>query len=192
MQAPGFTEVDLVAHAGERAEGDFAHSLNLTDLHTTWVETGAVLGKSQVCARTLLEQLRAQSPFPLRGVESDHGAEFINAHLDRYGQAEQTQFTRGRPHQQDDNAHIEQKHWTHVRKLVGYVRDDTAAAVDPLNAVSGDLRLLQNLSLPSVTLVRKERVGARVPRRYDAPRTPLERLQASGGAGVGTKRQRSD
>ena len=177
VHEPGFTEIDLVAHSGERADGDFAQSLNVTDIHTTWVETGALLGKSQVRVRAMLEQLRAQLPFRLHGIDSDNGSEFINAHLYQFCQAEQIQFTRGRPYKKDDNAHIEQKNWTHVRKLMGYVRYDTDAAVAAMNAVYAEVRLLQNLFLPSVKLVRKERVGARVRRRYDAPRTPLDRLQ---------------
>ena len=177
VHEPGFTEIDLVAHSGDRAEGDFAQSLNLTDIHTTWVETGAVMGKSQVRVRAMLEQLRAQLPFRLQGIDSDNGSEFINAHLYRFCQAEQIQFTRGRPYKKDDNAHIEQKNWTHVRKVMGYERYDTDAAVRAMNAVYTDLRLLQNLFLPSVKLVRKERVGARVRRCYDAPQTPLDRLR---------------
>jgi len=178
VDEPGFTEIDLVAHSGDRADGDFAYTLNLTDIHTTWVESGALLGKSQVRVQTTLNHLRAQLPFRLQGIDSDNGAEFINFHLHTFCQAEQIQFTRGRPYKKDDNAHIEQKNWTHVRKLLGYVRYDTADAVAAMNAVYADLRLLQNLFLPSVKLVRKERVGARVRRRYDAPRTPLQRLQA--------------
>jgi hypothetical protein len=178
VQEPGFTEIDLVAHSGERAEGDFAHSLNLTDIHTTWVETGALLGKSQVRVRATLEHLQAQLPFRLRGIDSDNGSEFINHHLRAFCQTAEIQFTRGRPYKKDDNAHIEQKNWTHVRKLMGYLRYDTDAAVAAMNAVYADVRLLQNLFLPSVKLLRKERVGARVRRRYDAPQTPFARLQA--------------
>ena len=178
VHEPGFTELDLVAHCGDHGDGEFANSLNLTDIHTTWVETGALLGKSQVRVRATLEQLRAQLPFALRGVDSDNGSEFINAHLHRFCQAEQIQFTRGRPYKKDDNAHIEQKNWTHVRKLIGYDRYDTDAAVAAMNAVYADLRLLQNLFLPSVKLLRKERVGARVRRHYEAPRTPLDRVRA--------------
>lgn len=181
VDTPGFTEIDLVAHSGECAAGDFGHTLNLTDIQTTWVESAAVLGKSQVRVRAALEQLRAQLPFPLRGIDSDNGSEFINAHLWRFCQEEAIQFTRGRPYKKDDNAHIEQKNWTHVRKVMGYLRYDTPAAVAAMNAVYADLRLLQNLFLPSVKLVRKERVGARTRRRYDAPATPFARLVASGG-----------
>lgn len=178
VQIPGFAEIDLVTHSGERADGEFAYTLNLTDIHTTWVESGAVLGKSQerVCAQ--LDALRQQLPFALAGIDSDNGTEFINAHLYRYCQTHRIQFTRGRPYKKDDNAHIEQKNWTHVRKLLGYVRYDTPEAVAAMNAVFADLRLLQNLFLPTVKLVRKERVGAKVRRVYDAPQTPLARVQA--------------
>ena len=175
---PGFTEVDLVSHSGERADGDFLHSLDLTDIHTTWVETGAVMGKSQVRVQEALEQLRQQLPFALRGIDSDNGSEFINAHLHAYCKAHQIQFTRGRPYKKDDNAHIEQKNWTHVRKHMGYLRYDTEAARVAMNAVYADLRLLQNLFLPSVKLQSKERVGARLRRRYGPPQTPLDRVQA--------------
>jgi hypothetical protein len=174
---PGFTEIDLVAHSGDRADGEFVYTLNLTDIHTTWVESGALLGKSQVRVQDTLDRLRAALPFRLRGIDSDNGSEFINDHLRRYCQTTQVQFTRGRPYKKDDNAHIEQKNWTHVRKLLGYVRYDSEAAVAAMNAVYADLRLLQNLFLPSVKLVTKERVGARVRRRYDMPRTPLERVR---------------
>jgi hypothetical protein len=174
---PGFTEIDLVSHSGDRADGDFLHSLDLTDIHTTWVETCAVLGKSQVRVQEGLEQLRQQLPFPLRGIDSDNGSEFINAHLHRYCEAHQIQFTRGRPYKKDDNAHIEQKNWTHVRKHMGYLRYDTEAARAAMNAVYADLRLLQNLFMPSVKLQSKARVGARLRRRYGAPLTPLERVQ---------------
>src|SRR5574341_192495 len=176
---PGFTEIDLVAHCGSLGDGEFVHSLNLTDIHTTWVETAAVLGKSQVAVQTALEELRQALPFALRGIDSDNGSEFINRHLWDYCQAQEIQFTRGRPYKKDDNAHIEQKNWTHVRKLLGYVRYDSPAAVAAMNALYGhELRLFQNLFLPSVKLVRKVRVGARIRRVYDRPQTPLERVRA--------------
>jgi hypothetical protein len=174
---PGFTEIDLVSHSGDRADGDFVHSLDLTDIHTTWVETCAVLGKSQIRVQEGLDTLRQQLPFALRGIDSDNGSEFINAHLVKYCRAHAIQFTRGRPYKKDDNAHIEQKNWTHVRKRMGYVRYDSAAALAAMNAVYADLRLLQNLFMPSVKLRQKERRGARLRRTYDAPQTPLDRVR---------------
>ena len=178
VTTPGFTEIDLVSHSGDCATGEFLHSLNVTDIQTTWVETQAVLGKSQERVREALERIRAALPFGLRGIDSDNGSEFINDHLYRYCQAGGIQFTRGRPYKKDDNAHIEQKNWTHVRKLVGYDRYDSLAALTALNALYADLRLLQNLWLPSVKLVKKTRVGSRLRRSYDRPQTPLERVRA--------------
>jgi len=178
VTVPGFTAADLVAHSGDRADGDFAYTVNQTDIVTTWVETQAVLGKSQVRVQQALEAMRQRLPFALLGIDTDNGSEFLNAHLVRYCRGLDVQFTRGRPYKKDDNAHIEQKNWTHVRKLVGYERYDTEAAVAALNALYRELRLLQNLFLPTVKLVRKERVGARVRRIYDAPQTPLDRVRA--------------
>ena len=174
---PGFTEIDLVAHSGDRADGEFLYTLDLTDIQTTWVERGAVMGKSQVRVQEALEALRHGLPFALRGIDSDNGSEFINAHLQGYCRTQRIQFTRGRPYKKNDNAHIEQKNWTHVRKLMGYVRYDSAAALAAMNAVYADLRLFQNLFLPSVKLQRKVRVGARLRRRYDAPHMPLDRVR---------------
>lgn len=179
VTVPGFTEVDLVAHSGDSGEGEFLHSLNQTDIHTTWVETRAVLGRGQAAVQAALVEMREALPCALRGIDSDNGSEFINAHLYRYCQAEGIQFTRGRPYKKDDNAHVEQKHWTHVRKLLGYVRFDSPEARDAMNALyRNELRLFQNLFLPSVKLVRKVRVGSRIRRVYDRPQTPFERVLA--------------
>ena len=175
---PGFTEIDLVSHSGNCADGEFVYSLNLTDIHTTWVETRAVMGKGHTRVCAALDLMKGQLPFRLRGIDSDNGSEFINTHLYRYCHNRRIQFTRGRPYKKDDNAHIEQKNWTHVRKLVGYVRYDSPAALEALNALYDDLRLLQNLWLPSVKLVKKMRVGSRLRRQYDAAQTPFERVRA--------------
>src|SRR5487761_1977735 len=138
VKAPGFTEIDLASHSGNSASGDFCYSLNVTGIHTGWTETRAVLGKEQQGVRDALEAVRQALPFPLRGIDSDNGSEVINSYLWRYCQARAVQFTRGRPYKKDDNAHIEQKNWTHVRKLIGYDRYDTAAAVEAMNALYTD------------------------------------------------------
>jgi len=119
VKSPGFTEVDLVAHSGDAGEGEFAHTLNLTDIHSGWTESRALLGKSEIAVQQALDEIEARLPFRLRGVDSDNGSEFINWHLQRWCDAKQIQLTRGRPYKKDDNAHIEQKNWTHVRKLLG-------------------------------------------------------------------------
>jgi hypothetical protein len=183
VQVPGFTEIDLVSHSGDSAAGEFCYSLNVTDIHTGWTETRALLGKSQEAVRAALAAVAEALPFPLRGIDSDNGSEFINEHLRRYCQTRAIQFTRGRPYKKDDNAHIEQKNWTHVRRLMGYVRYDSEAAREAMNDLyQQELRLFQNLFLPSVKLAGKERVGSRLRRRYEAPQTPFQRAVASSAA----------
>jgi hypothetical protein len=182
VKTPGFGEVDLVSHSGSKADGEFIHSLNLTDILTTWVETRAVMGKGETGVVAAIEDIRSNLPFALVGVDSDNGSEFVNHHLLRYCTANDIQLTRGRPYKKDDNAHIEQKNWTHVRKLLGYVRYDTDGALAAINNLyRGDLRLLQNLFLPSVKLLRKERIGSKVRRYYDKARTPLDRVMECAG-----------
>jgi hypothetical protein len=182
VDQPGFTEIDLVSHSGDRADGEFIHSLTLTDIHTGWTETYAVLGKSQAFVVEALEQIRKQLPFELRGIDSDNGSEFINHHLHAYCQQLDIKFTRGRPYKKDDNAHVEQKNWTHVRRLMGYLRYDSPRALAAINNLYRDqLRQLQNLFLPSVKLLTKTRIGSRLRRRYDPAQTPLDRLLACPG-----------
>jgi transposase InsO family protein len=179
VHSPGFTEVDLVSHSGNSASGEFAHTLNVTDIHTTWTESRAVLGRSEHAVQQALDRIAGTLPFALRGVDSDNGSEFINWHLKGWCEKQKIQLTRGRPYKKDDNAHIEQKNWTHVRKLLGWERYDTPEVVEAINDLySGELRLLLNLFLPSVKLVKKVRVGSKVRRVYDGPRTPLERVRA--------------
>jgi hypothetical protein len=161
VSEPGFTEVDLVSHSGERADGDFLQSLDMTDIHTTWVETLAVMGKSQVRVLEGLEQLRQQLPFALRGIDSDNGSEFINAHLHGYCQTLGIQFTRGRPYKKDDNAHVEQKNWTHVRKHMGYLRYDTEAAARIAACVAAPLMSLHTGTVEGPTLRRASRGSPR-------------------------------
>lgn len=176
-RTPGFAEVDLVSHSGDSAEGEFIHSLNLTDIHTTWTETRAVMGKGQAGVLNAMEEIRHALPFELKGIDSDNGTEFINYHLKAFCDQRHIQFTRSRPYKKDDNAHVEQKNWTHVRKIFGYVRYDSAQALAAMNELyRNELRLFQNLFLPSVKLVRKERVGSTLKRRYDAPKTPFQRV----------------
>jgi hypothetical protein len=120
-----------------------------------------------------LEQIRKRRPFELRGIDSNNGSEFVNHHLYGYCQQLEITFTRGRPYKKDDNAHVEQKNWAHVRRLMGHLRYDSPRALAAMNDLYRDeLRLLQSLFLPSVKLMSKTRVGSRLRRRYDPPRTP--------------------
>ena len=186
VTSPGFTEIDLVSHSGNSAAGEFAHTLNVTDIHSTWTESRAVLGRGETAVQQALDEVAGALPFPLLGVDSDNGSEFINWHLKAWCDQKKIQMTRGRPYKKDDNAHIEQKNWTHVRKLLGWERYDSGNAVAALNDLyRHELRLWMNLYLPSVKLVKKVRVGSKVRRVYDAPKTPFERVLASAQGDAG-------
>jgi hypothetical protein len=173
----GHLELDTVSHSGECASGLFAASFNLTDIASTWGETRSILGKSDVAIVEAFDQMRSRLPFEVLSIDSDNGGEFINHRLYEYCRNERIEFTRSRPYKKDDNAHIEQKNWTHVRKLIGWDRYDTPEAVRAMNDLySQELRLYMNLFQPSVKLVERARRGSRKTRRYGPPLTALDRL----------------
>ncbi len=181
VSEPGWMEADTVSHSGPSAAGLFAYTVSETDLLSQWVELDAVLGKTAVVVRDSLKEMRAAMPFEQKGIDSDNGDEFINWELDRYCQETGLQRTRSRPYKKDDQAHIEQKNWTHVRKLIGWDRYDTSAAVAAMKDLyRNELRLLTNLFLPSVKLRMKIRKGSKLIRIYDDAKTPLDRLLESG------------
>jgi hypothetical protein len=177
VKRPGFEEADLVPHSGESGLGEFIYSLNLTDICTQWVETQAVMGKGQTAVLNAIEKISQRLPFKLVGIDSDNGSEFINNHLWSYCRRENIQFTRSRPYKKDDNAHIEQKNWTHVRKFMGWDRYDSPKALNAMNDLyEKELPLFMNMFQPSVKLVKTVRKGSRKLRLYDKPQTPLDRL----------------
>jgi len=177
VKTPGFTEIDLVSHSGNSASGEFLHSLNVTDIHTTWVESRAVMGKSQIAVLNAMQDIERALPFQLLGIDSDNGSEFINYHLKTFCDQKSIQLTRGRPYKKDDNAHIEQKNWTHVRKILGYLRYDSQVAQQAINELyRNELQIFQNLFLPAMKLTKKTRIGSKLKRCYDMPKTPLERV----------------
>jgi transposase InsO family protein len=177
VKMPGWAEVDLVSHSGHSASGEFAYALNLTDVYTGWTETRTILGKGRQAVLDALQEIQAALPFTLRGINSDNGSEFINWHVGIWCASHQVQFTHSRPYKKDDNAYIEQKNWTHVRKLMGWDRYDTPQAVEAMNDLyRNELRLWLNLFQPSAKLTKKVRVGSKLRRHYDLPRTPLDRL----------------
>ncbi len=180
VRRPGFTEMDLVSHSGNCAEGDFAQTLNMTEIFSGWIERRCLPTKAQTYVLNAVIDIRKVLPFYLLGLDVDSGGEFINHLLYGYCENEpQVQLTRSRPNKKNDNAHIEQKNYTHVRKVLGYFRYDTPEAVAAINDLyRNELRLFQNLFQPSVRLRKKVRVGSRVRRYYDKPQTPLDRLIA--------------
>jgi hypothetical protein len=177
---PGFLEIDLVDHSGGRAQGDYAQTLNMTDVCTGWTEMQAVPNKAQRHVFAAIQVVRARLPFSLLGIDSDNGGEFINAELWRYCKRERITFTRGRSGRKNDNAYVEQKNWSVVRRLVGYERYDTPRQVQLLNRLYAVYRLYVNFFLPIVKLQSKVRVGGRTKKVYDAPQTPYQRLLRSG------------
>ena len=173
---PGFAEIDLVQHDGGTNKGDFACTLTCTDVATSWTELRATPNKAQVHVFQALKQERAHLPFPLLGIDSDNGAEFINHELLRYCEQEQLTFTRGRVGRKNDNPFVEEKNWSVVRRLVGYGRYDTPKQVAQLNALYQVDRLYFNHFLPVTKLIKTEHHGSRVKKIYDAPKTPYQRV----------------
>jgi len=185
----GFMEADLVAHCGTSTEGEYLHTLVLTDIETTWTECVALLNRSQLTVSAAVADVRQVLPFALLGLDSDNGSEFINATLLRYCQQERITFTRSRTYRKNDQAHVEQKNWTHVRQFVGYGRYEGLEAYQVLTVLCETLRLYMNFFQPTLKLVAKEQVGARVHKRYDTARTPYQRVLESPQVSEETKRQ---
>jgi transposase InsO family protein len=172
----GFVEIDLVQHEGSDPSGIFACTLHVTDVSTGWCEPIAIENKAQKRVFDALKRVRRRLPFRLLGIDSDNGAEFINNELIRYCEQHKLTFTRSRVGRKNDNAFVEQKNYTVVRKLVGYGRFDTPEHVRLLNALYERYRLYINFFLPVTKLLRKERIGTRVKKIYDAPKTPWQRV----------------
>lgn len=176
----GYCEVDLVAHCGDNVFGDYLNTLNLTDISSGWSEQVAIWGKSQRNTFTGLMAIKQRLPFELLGLDSDNGSEFINAHLLNYCQKEEIEFTRSRPNKKNDNAYVEQKNWTHVRKLLGYQRLDSFKQLEALNDLyANELRLYKNFFCPTMKLIKKERIGSKIVKRYEKAKTPYQRLLES-------------
>jgi hypothetical protein len=156
---PGYVEIYLVTHCGETTAGDYVNTLDATDISTCWTETRAVVNKAQRHVFAWLMHIKGELPFPLRGIDSDNGSEFINDHLYRYCKKEGIMFTRSRPYTKNDGCHVEQKNWSIVRQHIGYDRYEGEAAVQLLNEYYGMLRLYTNFFQPSTKLMSKGRNG---------------------------------
>jgi hypothetical protein len=175
---PGFCEMDLVDHSGGRIirGADHAWTLCFTDVKTAWTECVAVCNKAQVHVFAAIQDTRWRLPFPLLGIDSDNGAEFINDQLYRYCLKEEITFTRGRAGKKNDSAYVEQKNWSVVRRAVGYHRYDTPDQLALLNRLYAVLHFYVNFFLPVAKLKEKSRAGSKVKKRYDAPKTPYARV----------------
>jgi hypothetical protein len=176
---PGFVEMDLVAHCGDSPEGQFIQTLTAVDIRTGWTECVPLLHRSQTNVSTAISHLRQRLPFPLLGIDSDNDGAFINETLNRYCREERITFTRSRPYRKNDQAHVEQKNWSVVRRTIGYQRYESAEALALLEAIYADLRLYVNFFQPVMMLTCKERRGSKVYKKYDEAKTPCQRALAA-------------
>jgi len=178
VNKPGLMEADTVAHCGNSLQGDFVWSLTLTDIFSGWTENRAVWNKGYEGVRQAVQDVEESLPFLLTGFHTDNGGEFLNHHLISYlrNRQEPIKYTRARPDHKDDNAHVEQKNYTHVRLLLGYQRIEAPELIPQINRLYAAWALYNNLFLPSMKLIDKQKTGSRYTRKYDAPKTPCQRL----------------
>ena len=173
----GYGELDTVAHCGSSAAGEFIFTLTYTDIASQWTISEAVMGKGQKGIKLALDNIAKRLPFTLKGIDPDNGSEFINWQLYHHCLANNIEFTRGRPYAKNDNAHIEQKNYTHVRKLMGYGRMDKEWQLKKMNDLYwNEQDFYKNFFLSNKKLIEKKRVGTKIVKKYDTPRTPFQRL----------------
>lgn len=184
---PGFVEIDLVGHEGGNSFGEFCFTLTITDVATGWTVNQSVPNKAAIHVVAAIKHASVLFPFPILGIDSDNGSEFINSHLFDYCVANKITFTRGRPGNKNDGSHVEQKNWTHVRSLVGYLRFDTPAELALLNEIWDLDHGFTNLLCAQQKLISRERVGAKIIKRHDTARTPHQRALDAGVLTTATK-----
>jgi len=187
--APGYVEIDLVAHCGGNTRGDFVSTLDVTDICTGWTESRAVLNKAQIHVFNALIDIEKFLPFEYLGIDSDNGSEFINDQLYRYCKTNNICFTRGRPNKSNDNCYVEQKNWTVIRKNIGYCRYEGNEAVELLNSYYSQLRFYTNFFLPQTKLVSKIRKDSKIIKKYEKPKTPYQRVLDSEDISTQTKEE---
>lgn len=173
---PGFIEVDLVSHDGGSVRGDYIQTLDGTDVCTGWTETQAVKNKAQIWTLEAVKEMKERLPFPLLGIDSDNGGEFINRHLNNFCRENRITFTRSRAYRKNDSCFVEQKNYSVVRRAVGYSRYDTEEELQVLNELYKHLRPYTNFFQPVMKLVEKKRTGSKVTKKYDEAKTPYRRV----------------
>jgi len=179
-RAIGFSEVDLVVHCGTKPNGQYINTLSFVDVCTGWWEGVGVMGKSALVVNNGIEQIRNRIPFKIKGIDSDNGSEFINELLFKYCKSKDICFTRGRSGRKNDNCHVEQKNWTHVRKLLGYKRFDTNGELELINSIYELFRLYFNFFQPTYKLELKVYNDSKRIRKYEKDlKTPYQRLLES-------------
>jgi len=184
VEVAGYLEADTVAHCGHSLGGQFVWSLTVTDIHTGWTECRAIWHKGVLGIRDAIIDIDCALPFNIKGFDCDNGSEFLNKTLINYFQThpDKPSFTRSRPYKKNDNAHVEQKNWTHVRQLFGYQRLAERNVVAMMNDLyRKEVTWMNNLFTPSMKLISKTRVGSKIVKRYDDPQTPFQRLMKHSG-----------
>ena len=181
VDRPGWLEADTVSHGGGSSSGEFMWSLTLTDIHTGWTELAGLWGNSgrEVCVG--LRRIEARMPFEMLGFDCDNGSEFLNTAVEHHllDQGRPPKWTRSRAYKKNDQAHVEQKNFTHVRQLLGYGRFDELALVGMVNDLYENAWLpMRNHFTPAMKLIEKKRTGSKISKTYDSPQTPCDRLLA--------------
>lgn len=179
---PGYLEADTVAHCGTSIAGMFVYTLDMVDIATGWTFQRAIWGKGERGVVEAIMDIESKIPFPILGFDSDNGSEFLNWHLIKYFKQRKNpvQYTRSRAYKKNDNAHIEEKNWTHVRQYLGYERFDNQEIVYKLNELYTDtFYYFVNFFLPSVKLINKQRIGSKIIKKHDSPKTPYQRILES-------------
>lgn len=174
---PGFTETDTLSHDGGYAAGEYAFTLALTDVCLCWSEFRALRNKARAWTERSLDDIRINFPVPIRGIDTDNGAEFINWHLKHWCESHNINFTRGRQYRKNDNAYVEQKNGDILRKTVGYARFQGDEALAALEAVYSILNPLYNFFYPNLKCIDKVQLGGKSKRIYEKePKTPFQRV----------------
>jgi hypothetical protein len=176
----GNLQVDYVEHCGGSNGGDYVHTLSLADIASGWWEGEPISARTQKATHEALQRIRQRIPFRIREIHPDNDGGLINDLLWRYCKQAGIRMSRSRPYQKNDNAWVEQRNWTHVRKMVGYQRYDTMPELMLMRGLYGELRLYKNFFQPTMKLQSKIRVEGRIHRRYEAASTPYQRLMESG------------
>jgi hypothetical protein len=188
-------EADTVAHCGNNIEGDYIHSITMTDILTGWTESRATWNKGAEGVKVQVQDIEENLPFPIQGFDCDNGSEFLNYHLYGYFRNRKVpvEFTRSRPNRKNDNAYVEQKNWTYVRHMLGYERLEDTILVDLLNDLyANEWSLFQNHFCPTLKLKEKIKINSKYRKRYETPKTPYQRIVASAHIQKGTKRRLED
>lgn len=185
----GNLQVDFVAHCGRSTGGEYIYTISAVDIATNWWEGQAIAVRSQHATKEGLSQMHPHFPFRIRELHSDNDSALVNNLLLDWCREQGIELSRSRPYQKNDNAWVEQKNWTHVRKVVGYRRFSSTSELELLNEIYGVLRLYKNFFLPTIKLASKTRVNGRIKRTYDQPLTPYQRLMASRPMDRSTKQQ---